>query len=291
MKAALACISLCLELTRYRIALFASFCAVAGFFLSGGRLVSSALGLGFSMFLLGGGSLLLNQYQERDTDSLMERTRNRPLPAGRCQPLTALMTALFLVTSGLMLTITFYGTGAFITALSAVILYNGVYTPLKRTTVFAFLPGLLCGALPPLVGTMAAGAAPGGEIIVLMEFLFLWQLPHFWLYGFCHRDDYELTPLKGVRELLGLSFCRRMAFLWILAAGVSALIFPLLGKTMMAVKVLLLLSTAALVLLSAPLLTGRERTGHMKRILLALTMYALFTVTLLTLNSLALPGA
>ncbi|MEZ5001269.1 MAG: UbiA family prenyltransferase [Bacteroidales bacterium] len=107
------------------------------------------------VFLVAGGASALNQYQERRADSMMERTRHRPIPSGAMRPLVVLEITIIMIIAGLMILIYL----SWITALLGVInviLYNLVYTSLKRITYLAIIPGSLVGAIPPLMGWCAA---------------------------------------------------------------------------------------------------------------------------------------
>ncbi len=185
------------------------------------------------VFLLAGGSTALNQVQERDLDGRMLRTRNRPLPAGRLRPRTALLAALLLIAGGLA-ALAAAGFPPLLLGVTAVLFYNGIYTPLKRRTAFAVLPGAVCGALPPLIGWTAAGGHPADfRAVLLAGLLFLWQVPHFWLFAEKHREDYRRAGLPLLATSFTPSQVRRLAFSWSLAlaaaiAAVSAFALILL---------------------------------------------------------------
>jgi len=97
---------------------------------------------------LAAGSAALNQYQERHLDRLMERTQTRPIPAGQVSPYTGLTIAVILIVLGVSVLLAGFGLGPAGLGLSTVILYNGIYTYLKRVTAFAAVPGAMVGALP-----------------------------------------------------------------------------------------------------------------------------------------------
>jgi heme o synthase len=148
--------------------------------------------------LAAGGTLALNQYWERDIDGRMDRTRARPLPAGRLQPLEALLSGVALALLGTAYLAVLVGVlVALITAVTA-ILYLFAYTPLKRRSPLCTLVGAVPGALPPVAGWAAArdDVALGGW--VLFGVLFLWQLPHTLSIARLYRDDYARA---GVRVL------------------------------------------------------------------------------------------
>jgi protoheme IX farnesyltransferase len=148
--------------------------------------------------LAAGGTLALNQYSERHLDALMERTRLRPLPDGRLQPLEALLFGAAITVLGVVYLAAFVGAlSAAVTAVTAV-LYLFAYTPLKLRTALCTIVGAVPGALPPVTGWVAARDDLSLGAWVLFGILFLWQLPHTLAIARLYRDDYARA---GVRVL------------------------------------------------------------------------------------------
>jgi heme o synthase len=142
------------------------------------------------------GANTLNMYLERDSDRLMARTKNRPLPAGRMAPAVALWFGLAL--SAVSVPLLTFGVNAVTGLLAAVALVSYVllYTPLKRKTTLSLLIGAVPGAIPPLLGwTTVAGRVqwPG---VLLFAVLFFWQVPHFLAIATFRREDYRRAGLK-----------------------------------------------------------------------------------------------
>jgi len=148
--------------------------------------------------LAAGGTLALNQYGERDLDARMDRTRARPLPAGRLQPLEAWLFGVALTLVGTAYLAALVNPLVALVTLATTILYLFAYTPLKQRTPLCTLVGAVAGALPPVAGWAAArgDVAPGAW--VLFAILFLWQLPHTLAIARLYRDDYARA---GVRVL------------------------------------------------------------------------------------------
>jgi heme o synthase len=185
--------------------------------------------LAAGVLLLAGGASALNQYQERDIDALMERTRLRPLPAGTLPARTALILSAILLASGVIL---LGMIGAVVTALGAltVLWYNGLYTPLKRVTAFAAVPGALVGAVPPVMGWAAGGGDPGDpRVFALAMLFFLWQIPHFWLLLLRSTAQYAKAGLPTLTSIIPQRLLARITLLWIAAAAVASLAMPLFG--------------------------------------------------------------
>jgi protoheme IX farnesyltransferase len=181
------------ELTKPRVVLMVLVTTLAGFYLGGrtGFDVTLALNLLAGTALAAGGTLALNEYVERDTDAMMDRTRHRPLPNLRMRPVEALTFGAIATATGLIYLL--LATNLLCTAVTAAItiVYLGVYTPLKRYTWMCNIVGAIPGALPPVAGWAAARGTIGWEPIVLFAIMFLWQLPHTMAVARLYRTDYE----------------------------------------------------------------------------------------------------
>lgn len=157
-----------------------------------GRLLRTLAGTA----LVGGGTLALNMYLERDLDARMSRTMRRPIPDGRVTPLEALAFGGGLTAAGLLyLMLAVNATSALVTALT-VVTYLFVYTPMKRRSALCTVAGAFPGALPPLTGWTAAGGALDASAAVLFGILFFWQLPHALAIAQLYRDDYRRAGIK-----------------------------------------------------------------------------------------------
>jgi len=186
------------ELTKPRITFLVVLTAAAGFCMGSAsgidyaRLLNTSIGIA----LLSSGLATLNQYFERDLDRLMRRTQARPLPTGKLLPAEA---ALF----GILLSIvaTAY-LAILINPLSALLgiatfaSYLFVYTPLKTRTTLSTVLGAFPGAMPPLIGWVAASGGITVEAWILFAILFLWQFPHFLAIAWMYRDDYARAGIK-----------------------------------------------------------------------------------------------
>jgi protoheme IX farnesyltransferase len=180
------------------------------------------------VFLLAAGAGALNQYQERDLDALMRRTAQRPLPSGRMRAGTALAIAIVLLALGTVCLAS--NPIAMLLGLCTVLWYNGVYTPLKRVSAFAAIPGGVVGAIPPMVGWTAAGGDPTDpRIIALAFFFFVWQVPHFWLLLLRIGDDYARAGLPTLTRVFTRRQLARIVYVWMSATAVSCLSLPMFG--------------------------------------------------------------
>jgi protoheme IX farnesyltransferase len=152
--------------------------------------------------LVAAGAAALNQVYERDTDALMRRTRSRPVPDGRVAASDARLFGVLLSAAGLVLLGALVNLQATALALATLVTYLIIYTPMKRRSPLATLVGAVPGALPPLIGWVAAhgGMSVGGAALFLI--VFLWQIPHFMAIAWLYRDDYGKAgfPLLPVIE-------------------------------------------------------------------------------------------
>lgn len=146
-------------------------------------------------FLVTAAANVLNQVLEKDFDALMKRTADRPLAAGRMKTSEAVLAAGFMSMLGIMLLALFNLWASFFGTL-ALVTYAFVYTPLKRLSPIAVLVGAIPGALPTLIGVVAASGQLTALGFVLFGLQFLWQFPHFWSIGWLGFDDYQKAGYK-----------------------------------------------------------------------------------------------
>ncbi len=233
------------RLAKARISALAGLSAATGYILAASGVSLQAAATAGGVFLIACGSCALNQIQDRTIDSLMLRTRHRPIPAGRIGVPFALAFSLALAAAGSLALYAFGGLLPLVLALLAAAWYNGVYTYLKRYTGYAAIPGGLVGAIPPAVGwTAGGGGLLDPRILSLMVFMFIWQVPHFWLLLLNNVSDYDRAGLPSLTDVFPPRQLRRITFVWILAATVSCLMVPLLGMARPALIVVLLAGAA-----------------------------------------------
>jgi heme o synthase len=146
--------------------------------------------------LVAGGTAALNQYIEREMDSLMRRTAARPLPSGLLQPREVLVFGVSTIVIGgvwLLLAVNWL---AALVAIATSVLYLGIYTPLKTRTTLSTAIGAIPGALPPLIGWAAARGSLSLGGWVLVAILFFWQFPHFMAIAWMYREDYARAGIQ-----------------------------------------------------------------------------------------------
>jgi len=180
-----------ISLTKARLAISVVFSSIAGYFLAVDTVNFNELILlvvgGYSIV---GASNSFNQIIEKDKDVLMDRTKNRPLPAKEITTQNAFWISVFLTLIGLLCLYFINYKTAFFAAIS-VFLYTCVYTPLKPITPLSVFVGAIPGAIPFMLGWVAATGSFGIEPGTLFMIQFFWQFPHFWALGWMLDDDYK----------------------------------------------------------------------------------------------------
>lgn len=183
-------------ITKMRLALSVVFSSIAGYFLAADAInyVDLAL-LAVGGYCLVGASNAFNQIIEKDLDALMERTKTRPLPAGRVTPSTAMILAIFMTVIGIGILYLLNWRTAFFGSIS-ILLYVLFYTPLKTRTPLAVFIGAFPGAIPFMLGWVSYTNYFGIEPGVLFMVQFFWQFPHFWAIAWMLDEDYKKAGFK-----------------------------------------------------------------------------------------------
>ncbi len=186
------------ELLKFRLSFLVAFSSAFGYLLG---IQGTFFWIPFIMlclggFLISGASVTINQIIERDLDALMTRTKARPLPSGRISVKEAIWVAMVTALAGFILLIQFTNPLTVLLSLVSLLLYSFVYTPLKRVGPIAVFVGAIPGALPPLLGWIAATGVISYEAVVLFGIQFIWQFPHFWAIAWVSHEDYQKAGFK-----------------------------------------------------------------------------------------------
>lgn len=277
------------RLIKYRLSAAVAFSAAAGYILyeKSGSITSFILTV-TGVFILSGGSAALNQYQERHTDALMQRTKKRPLPAHEIRSRVALMFSVALIISGTIIIVAGSRWLPGLLGLLNVVLYNLIYTNLKSRTSFAVVPGALVGAVAPLIGFTAAGGSPlAPQALFIAGFMFMWQLPHFWLLLSINRRDYEKAGFAALVKTPGVNDIRVIIPAWIVITSIMLLLIRefgiLIGQPLWFVLAGVNITVCALFLLILP---KEEPAVSEKRSFAVLNGYAFVVLTILALTAL-----
>ena len=208
-----------LELLKLRIAALSMLSVFAGYVLAAGTVDLGLIPPLVGVFLLACGAAALNQFQERDIDAKMDRTKGRPLPSGRVTPGYVLGVAVTLVLLGSLLL--FPRWSAIGLGWLTILWYNALYTPLKRVTAFAAVPGGVVGALPPAIGWVCGGGdLLDPRIFAVSFFFFVWQIPHFWMLLLRVGSDYQQAGLPTLSAVFSRRQLSRVTFVWRLTTAV-----------------------------------------------------------------------
>jgi len=187
----------------------------------------------FGGFFISGAAVTVNQILEKDYDKLMNRTRFRPLPTNRVSVNEAIIFSVVTLFIGLWLLMVFTNLLTVILSLVSMVLYVFVYTPLKRVGPIAVFVGAIPGALPPLLGWVAATGVISHEALIIFGIQFIWQFPHFWAIAWVADDDYKkagfkLLPSGGGRDM-NTAFQIMIYTLFLLPLGLLPAKFGLTG--------------------------------------------------------------
>lgn len=269
------------------LCLLVAFSAFFGFSLAAHHLGLQAWTVFLSIMLLACGGASLNSYQEHHWDRLMQRTRKRPVAAGLVSPEQARRQGQLLAGGGLLLL--YIGTSqplAVVAGATALILYNFVYTPLKYRSIWAIIPGALCGAMPPYIGWLAGGGTLFSPVILGgILLLIIWQIPHFWLVMLSNRHDYRQSPLPNLANLVSESRLQMLTVLWV-GALITVLHTLLAMFTTMPATIRIMISVVSLLVLTVfSLQLGVSKRPHYRFLFMLLNSFMLLTMALLTVGA------
>lgn len=239
------------ELTKVRLAVSVVFSSIAGYFLGAYELnLISILLLAFGGYCMVGASNAYNQIIERDLDALMKRTRNRPIPAGRMTISTALVTAIVLTVLGVVSLYLLNPKTALFGAVS-IFLYTSVYTPLKTITPLSVFVGAIPGAIPFMLGWVAATNDFGIEPGTLFMIQFFWQFPHFWALGWMLDEDYKKGGFKMLptgKKDTGTAFQIILYTIWMIVISIMP-VFGFTGRLVLSIPAAIIILLLGLVML------------------------------------------
>ena len=184
------------QLTKIGLSLSVVFSSISGYLLAIDTFNFSTLFLlGLGGFFMVGASNAFNQIIEIDIDKLMLRTKNRPLPSGRMSVTTAMIIAVLFTIGGLVILYSINAKTALFGAIS-IFLYTSAYTPLKTKSPLAVFVGAIPGAIPFMLGWVAATNQFGIEAGILFMIQFFWQFPHFWAIGWLQFEEYKKAGIN-----------------------------------------------------------------------------------------------
>jgi|TARA_B110000879_G_scaffold199632_1_gene272741 protoheme IX farnesyltransferase len=220
------------QLAKLRLSSTVVFSALVGYLLAVDEVDFKIL-----LMLLIGGFLVVassngfNQVYEKDTDKLMDRTKERPMPAGRMATSEGLLFSSILGLVGMVI-LYYINAKSAIFGAAALVLYAAVYTPLKTVSPIAVFVGAFPGAIPFMLGWVAATNEFGTEAGTLFAIQFLWQFPHFWAIAWLLDEDYKKAGIRmlpsGVKDKKS-AFQAMLYTIWLIPVSIMPFVFPYIG--------------------------------------------------------------
>jgi len=213
-----------LELSKLKIMIPVCLTGFTGYFAFNPHFSSGIIFTSLGILFMAVSASVLNQIQEVEIDKRMNRTRFRPLPSKRINLKNAVLFFLINLIAGILLIFFAGNIRAVFVGLITILWYNGVYTYSKRITAFAVVPGAVTGALPPLIGWIAAGGGLWDKPIIFIEFLiFTVQIPHFWLLILKYGEEYKQAGIPNLTDFFSPIQISRLTFSWVISSVFAAL--------------------------------------------------------------------
>jgi len=276
------------ELVKFRITVLVSLTTGLGYILGAKEMGYTFFGAVGGIFLLACASSALNHWQERATDALMDRTRFRPIPSGRIEASAVLLISVMLLVSGIVVLTAATNLTTLLTGIVTFIWYNGLYTPLKKKSAFAIIPGAVVGALPPVAGWIAAGGEiMDYRIMIVAAYMFVWQIPHFWLLLLLYGEDYQKGGFPVLSKVFSSGQLKRITFSWLIATILIALLVPMFLYLyhFFTMPVIIIISIGMAAVSFRFLFSSLERK-NIRASFLAINFYTLLLISILSIDKL-----
>lgn len=275
-----------LSLTKFVLSFAVSLSALFAYIMAKGEIGNEMYVATFAVLLVAMGVSSLNHVQEYKSDALMERTKNRPIASGRWSPMTGVYIGSTLVIASLVVIYDLLGMIGLNLFLFAFIWYNIVYTPLKKTSALAVVPGALLGVVPPAIGWLAAGnSLMEIEFYALGMFYFIWQVPHFWLLVMLYYGDYDNGGYPTAMRLFGRNTLQKLTFVWLIFTIQAGYFMVTIFQPQSVVIITLLILTAVLGFASSlQLLFKTFELKDAKKIFYQINLAFLVTIILVSID-------
>lgn len=273
-------------LTKFVLSFAVSLSALFAYIMAKGQVGVDMFIATFAVLLVAMGVSTLNQYQEYKEDALMERTKHRPIASGKWSPRTAIIIAAILIISSLALIYDLLGYIGVDLFLFSFLWYNFFYTPLKKKSALAVVPGAILGVIPPAIGWLAAGGSLGEpEFFALGLFYFIWQIPHFWLLVMLHYGDYAGAGYPTAMRLFGKMSLQRLTYYWLMLTIMTGYFMVTVFQPASTVIIGILMLTAVLAFISSlQLLTKNFDLKRARKVFWQINLAFLGTVILISID-------
>lgn len=272
-----------LVLSKLKIMVPVSLTGFTGYFIFDPHLSLNILFTSLGILLLAISASVLNQIQEVELDKKMKRTQNRPIPAGKIRLNQAMIFFIINLLSGLVLIYSGGNPEAALIGLITIIWYNGVYTYSKKLTAFAVVPGAITGALPPLIGWVAAGGGVWDRQIIFLEFLFfMGQIPHFWLLILKYGDEYKQAGIPTLKDIFDTRQINRLTFIWVVVSVIAAMFLCYFNIIQNKIIILILITGSLFIIWQfIDLLKLQHHKNSLRTYSISLDLYFLLVLLLL----------
>lgn len=270
------------EITKAKLAVSVVFSSIAGYFLGAYQIdLFSLFLLAFGGYCMVGASNAYNQVIEKDLDALMNRTKNRPIPSGRMTVTTAMTIAIVMTILGVIALYILSPKTAMFGAIS-IFLYTSAYTPLKTKTPLSVFVGALPGAIPFMLGWVAATNDFGIEPGTLFMIQFFWQFPHFWALGWMLDEDYKRGGFKMLptgKKDAGTALQIILYTIWMIVISIMPA-FGFTGRLHLSIPaaVIVLLSGLVMLFFAFRLYEKRDNVSARRLMLASVTYISLIQV-------------
>ena len=273
-------------LTKFVLSFAVSLSALFAYIMAKGEIGTNMYIATFAVLLVAMGVSTLNQFQEYKEDALMERTKHRPIASGKWSPRTAVVIAAILILSSLALIYDLLGYIGVDLFLFSFLWYNFFYTPLKKKSALAVVPGAILGVIPPAIGWLAAGGSLGEpEFFALGLFYFVWQIPHFWLLVMLHYGDYAGAGYPTAMRLFGKMSLQRLTYYWLMLTLMTGYFMVTVFQPASTVIIGILITTAILAFISSlQLLTKDFDLKRARKVFWQINLAFLGTVILISID-------
>jgi protoheme IX farnesyltransferase len=239
-------------LTKFVLSFAVSLSALFAYIMAKGDIGVNMFMATFAVLLVAMGVSTLNQVQEYKEDALMERTKHRPIASGKWSPRTAIIIAALLIIASLVFIYNLLGYIGVDLFLFSFIWYNVFYTPLKKKSALAVVPGAILGVIPPAIGWLAAGHSLGEpQFFALGLFYFVWQVPHFWLLVMLHYGDYKGAGYPTAMRLFGKTSLQRLTYFWLMLTIMTGFFMVIVFQPQSQIIIGVLVLTALLAFVSS----------------------------------------
>ncbi|PHQ56467.1 MAG: hypothetical protein COA30_04240 [Sulfurimonas sp.] len=275
-----------ISLTKFVLSFAISLSALFAYIMAKGEIGGDMFLATLAVLLVAMGVSTLNQVQEYKEDALMERTKNRPIASGKWSPRSGVIIAVILILSSLALIYSIIGMIGVNLFLFSFIWYNIVYTPLKKKSALAVVPGAVLGVIPPAIGWITAGSSlMEPQFFALGLFYFIWQVPHFWLLVMLFYGDYDNGGYPTAMRLFGRNTLQKLTFVWLIFTIQAGIFMVSIFDPASSVILILLVITGLLGFASSlQLLSKSFELKHARKIFYQINAAFLLTIILVTID-------